>query len=107
VIPLNGKYSFSAEGHFSVSKNSLVTFSWDGYAEYLIPIHDGAIAYCNGFMLDENDNELISADESRSAYPTDGFAIKGQWLTPDHCVGFIWYDDTHPVRKVPFSAKKR
>ena len=105
VTPTAGSYSFSAYGIFVVKSSGELSFSLDGYAHYSIPIHGGAIAYCNGVVINNDGNYITAEDSSGNAYPTDGFAINGQWTSPTHCQGTIWYAvDGFVTKKVNFSA---
>ncbi len=104
VTPSLGGYLINARGQFSVVATNRVRYSYDRYAYYEIPIHNGGISFSNGeyhWLL--NGTNVLMQDESGNCSPTDGFAIWAQWTSPNHCEGLIWY---HSDPAIPFSADR-
>ena len=100
VVPSLGTYGFSCrlQGywnlsiHFRVqegtsSTQQVISFSMDGYAFYGIPVNNGRFYYVNGLWWG-------TPSDSGNAYPTDGFAISGHFVSSDRAEGTISYDGT-------------
>lgn len=100
VIPSIGTYTFGCrlQGFWSLnilfrvqggasSTQRVISFSMDGYAFYGIPVNDGRFYYVNGLWWG-------TPSDSGNAYPTDGFAISGHFVSSDHAEGTISYDGT-------------
>lgn len=104
ITPSVGGYSINTKGSFRVVTANVISYSYDGYAHYDVPIHNGGISFSNGryyWMLSGEKVDML--DGSGNAYPTDGFAIWAQWTSPNHCEGIFW---DSPNEGVPFSASK-
>lgn len=104
VTPALGGYSINAKGYFRVVATNMVSYSYDGYAYYNVPIHNGGISFSNGmYYWPLEGHNVVMLDESGNGCPTDGFAIWAQWTTPNHCEGTIWIGNGQAT---PFSANR-
>ena len=98
IIPSLGSYRINTIGDFTVISTNLLRYSYDEYAYYNIPVHDGAVSYSNGrYWWEYNGNHAEMLDSSGNTCPTDGFALRIHWTSPNHCEGILWHNSTNSV----------